>query len=131
MPEFHCVAIDLYADGPLAKFICYEFLEYDFWPKRFDWVLSLGALSVKQPKQDEYDKAFIKKTAKLAKNEFSVYLNDVHQMRSGRHKEVSGLAVHNIHEFVGFLKRKFRAAKVELVHYPTQTSQNTGVHVII
>lgn len=129
LPSFHNTASELYGHHSHAEFICAEFLAHDFGAAKFDYVLSLGGLSVKQPRQDEYDRAFCKKMAGLAHYGISLYLNDAKQMRPGRLEAVPDLVAHDIPQFVAMLEKELAPVGIEVTHYPEPSSQNTMIHV--
>ena len=68
--------------------------------------------------------------SKLAKSGFTIFLNDIEQMRPGRLEELPDLAAHNVPEFIDLVKKVAKAAKVEVVHFPEPTSQKTLVHAV-
>ncbi|MEM7183792.1 MAG: class I SAM-dependent methyltransferase, partial [Spirochaetota bacterium] len=128
LPLFYNNACELYANRENTEFICAEFLSHEFGTQKFDWVFSLGSLSVKQENQYEYDLASCQKMVSLAKYGVSVYLNDITNMRSGRQKELPHLAFHNVADFVGMLLDNFPLKEYEVVHFPDATSQKTIIH---
>ena len=130
LPMFHEAAMEKYGGDSNSDFVCGEFLEYDFGDAKYDWVLSLGALAVKQERQAEYDLAFCSKMLKLARHGISVYLNDVEQMKPGRREALPSLAAHKIHEFVEMLENNFSLARIEVMHYPDANSQSTMLHLM-
>lgn len=131
LPFFHEKACELYQRHNQTSFVCAEFLGHDFGAARFDWVLSLGGLSVKQPRQADYDREFCRKMAKLANHGISVYLNDIRQMRPGRLAELPDLNAHDIPAFVAMLNEELEPAAIEVMHYPTPSSQNAIVHATL
>lgn len=131
IPSSHENAIKFYGKEDQAEFICSEFLSYDFGTRKFDWVMSLGGLSVKQEQQQEYDLAFCRKMVSLARYGITVYLNDINQMPPGRLEQFPDLAAHNINDFVSMLKKENSTSKVEFVHFPSPNSQKTMIHLVL
>ncbi|MGB3532645.1 MAG: class I SAM-dependent methyltransferase [Microcoleaceae cyanobacterium] len=101
---FHQKAIERYGNMNNAQFIYGDFLSYDFGQDKFDWVISLGSFSVKQPQQHEFDLAFCRKMINLAEYGVSIFLNDINQMRPNRLEEVPELAAHDINDFVSMVQ---------------------------
>ena len=130
LKEFHQSAVERFKEDSKAIWICNDFLIYDFKDKKFDWILSLGSFGVKSPQQEQRDIDTVRKMSKLAKYGFTIFLNDIEQMRPGRLEELPDLAAHNIPEFLDLIKAIMKVAKVETVHFPKPTSQKTLVHVV-
>lgn len=128
---FHEKAISLYGEMPNARFMCDEFLSHDFSDKHFDWVVSLGSFSVKQPNQEEWDRVFCRKMLELANYGVSIFLNDIHHMRPGRLEEVPDLAAHDIDKFVAMIQQTFKVSDVEVKHYPDEKAQPTMIHITL
>lgn len=134
LPMFHEVAVKKYGGDSNSELIQGDFMEHDFGSVKFDWVLSLGALSVKQEnkkEQEAYDVAFCRKMMALTRYGITVYLNDIDQMRQGRLNALPNLAAHKISDFVSMLKHNFPMYKVEVMHYPTPDSQNVMIHAYL
>ncbi len=131
LPFFYQNSLELYGDKENAEFIFSEFLKYDFGERKFDWVISLGSLAVKQKQQQEYDLAVCRKMIDLAKYGVTVYLNDINQMKPGRLEEVPELAAHDIDRFTAMLQKECDFSSMEIVHYPTPDSQKTMIHLIL
>ena len=125
---FHKKAVELYGNQTHTNFIHGEFLNYDFGGKKFDWVFSLGSLSVKQIQQEKHDLVNCRKMIDLANYGISIYLNDIHQMKPGRLEEVPDLAGHDIPKFVSMLEEKLKVSKIEVIHFPSIDSQKTIIH---
>ena len=131
LPFFYEKSIELYGKQDKAEFICAEFLAHDFGTKKFDWVVSLGALAVKQKQQKEYDLAFCRKMISLARYGISIYLNDINQMKPGRLEKVPDLAAHDIDLLTSMLKKECYFSNIDVLHYPLSSSQNTMIHLTI
>ena len=129
LPFFHQTALELYGHQRKTNFICAEFLSHDFGDLKFDWVLSLGGLSVKQNQQQAYDLAFCNKMVSLTRHGISIYLNDKQHVPADRLKQVPDLAVHDIPEFVSMLQEQYPQSKTKVIHYPTPTAQKTIIHL--
>ncbi len=124
-------AIELYGKDPLSEFICDEFLNYDFGDKQFDWVISLGSLSVKQNQQREYEKASVKKMLNLAKCGVSIYLNDQDKVDREQVKGLSDLALHDIPSFISLVKEECQPKEITVNHFPTQESYKTIINFLL
>ena len=131
LPSCHQTATEVYSSENKAKFICAEFLSYHFGTTKFDWILSLGGLSVKQSQQQEYDLAFCDKMISLARYGISVYLNDIKRMPTRRLEKFPDLAVHDIDEFVFMLNEKYPESKIEITHFPSSDSHKTMIHLAL
>lgn len=131
LPKSHQTAVKLYGKEPLAQFICDEFLAYDFGDQKFDWVISLGAISVKQDQQEDHDKAMIKKMISLAKYGISIYINDAQKLDKENLKVVPYLATHNISDFINLLKEEFDPKELMFSHFPHPESYKTMIHLVL
>lgn len=107
LPEFHKTALEKYSQDEKVELMCEEFLEYDFGDRKFDWVFSLGSLSVKQENLHERDLAFCKKMAALSRFGLTIYLNDEKLVNQKYLDNVNNLAVHNIDNFLKMLGQNF------------------------
>ena len=131
LPKSHETALKLYEQDPLSEFICDEFLGYDFGNQKFDWVISLGALSVKQEQQKEHDKTIIKKMIGLANYGISIYINDVQKLDEDDLDVLPYLATHNLSDFINLLEREFNPKELTCYHFPHQESLKTMIHLTI
>jgi SAM-dependent methyltransferase len=132
LPFFYQKSVEFYGGQEKAEFIEAEFLNYKFSESaKFDWVISLGGLSVKQELQQEYDREFCQKMLGLARYGISIYLNDVKYQKPGRQEQFPNLHFHNMAQFTAMLEQISPTSTVEMTHYPTPTSQNTIVHVLL
>jgi SAM-dependent methyltransferase len=124
-------AIELYGKDPLFEFICDEFLNYNFGEQKFDWVVSLGSLSVKQNQQREYEKASVKKMLNLAKYGVSIYLNDQNKVDKEQIKGLEDLAMHDIPSFITLVKEECIPQEITVNHFPTEESYKTMIHLLL
>jgi len=127
----HKEAVEFYGKFSDTHFIYGDFLSHNFGSDRFDWVVSLGSLAVKQIPQNECDLAFCRKMINLAQYGVSIFLNDINYMRPGRLEEVPELATHNVDEFIFMIQENFTTSKIEVKHYPDAQSQPTMIHIIL
>ncbi len=107
LATFHDIALKKYGQDDQAQFLCEEFLAYDFGDQKFDWVFSLGSLSVHQENLQERDLAFCKKMVALSRVGATIYLNDEKLVSRGYLKDTNNLAVHNINDFSKMLSQHF------------------------
>ena len=116
------------------QFECRDFLKHDFGNVSFDWVFSLGSLSVLQENQKREDYLTIQKMNQLAKKGFTVYLNDADNlMENTKERLAKGLplATHKLNDFIGQIIEivsKYEEIKIEHVD-TSQDYQKTLVHV--
>ncbi|QDT96854.1 class I SAM-dependent methyltransferase [Gimesia aquarii] len=127
LPEFHHVAMQLYATDKSAEFVCSDFLSYDFQDQVFDWVISLGSFGVAQPQQVESDIANVRKISTLARRGFSIYLNDVNKMNS----VPKDLAAHDLGKFSSLILEQHPDAQLDFVWFPTPESYQSVIHVLL
>lgn len=127
IPEFHDVAMQLYATDKNAKFICTEFLSHGFQNQIFDWVISLGSFGVAQPQQEKSDITKIRKISTLARRGFSIYLNDVNKMAS----VPKDLAAHDLDKFSSLILDQHPDAQIDLAWFPTPESYQSVIHVLL
>ena len=112
--QFHQSALEKYDQDENTQFICDEFLNYDFGDQKFDWVFSLGSLSVKQDNMPERDLAFCRKMVELSHYGISVYLNDLKFFKKGYLEEVENLAIHDIDDFLKMLAQNFSPITLQI-----------------
>lgn len=125
----HNRATELYGSQPNAHFINAEFLAYNFGEEQFDWVFSLGTLTIKQPQQREHDLAVCRKMIDLAKYGITVFVNNIDLVNPRRIEQMPELACYNIAEFVQMLQAEVPSAKVEAVRYSSEHPQCTMIHL--
>lgn len=131
LSKSHDNAIKLYGKEPLAKFICDEFLGYDFADQKFDWVISLGAISVKQDRQEEHDKAMVEKMISLAQHGITIYINDMQKLDEYKLESLPYLATHDLSQFISMLKEEFNPKELTFNHFPNQESFKTMIHLVL
>ena len=131
LPEFDRIARDVYSNDPRSEFICAEFLAYPFDSQKFDWIISIGSLGLRQPDGDAFDRAFTDKIARFANRGFSLYLNDAKYTNPSRLEERPDLAVHNVEQFAEDLEKRFPSCWVSIVHCPQKPSQKAIIHVVL
>ncbi|WP_299455536.1 class I SAM-dependent methyltransferase [uncultured Microscilla sp.] len=129
VPEFHTTALAKYGDDAQTTFIDGEFLTHDFDTNKFDWVFSLGSLSVLQPNQAKYDEFFCKKMRALARYGTTIYLNDATLTCALSLQNVKHLATHNIDDFVHMLRQNFSPAVIEIHRLLPVAPQGVIIHV--
>ncbi len=128
LPSFYNNAVKLFGSQSETKFILSEFLNYDFKGVKYDWVFSLGSLSVLQEKQEEHDSAICKKICSLARYGFSIYIND-DSLKSPSKKPMAGLAYHSMEDFISMLEKEPNVSSVEAVVVTvSQYSRGTIIH---
>lgn len=114
LPQFHQQAVQNNSNDTTAHFLQEEFLAYNFGDTTFDWVFSLGSLSVLQPDQTAHDRAFCKKMGAIARQGMTIYLNDAALTKHIDLQVIDGLATHNIDHFVQMLGQNFSPISIEI-----------------
>lgn len=127
--EFHQSALEKYGQDENAQFICDEFLNYNFGNQKFDWVFSLGSLSVKQDNLPERDLAFCQKMKELSRYGFSIYLNDLKFYQKGYLEEVENLAIHDIDDFLKMLAQNFSPITLQIDRMLPNAPQGVIIHM--
>ena len=130
----HQKAVKLYGNQDQVNFINAEFLTYPFMDcQKFDWVVSLGSLGIRQESPEKHDLAFCQKMLDLARYGISIYLNDQDNLNIERAPEFPEIVYHNVSEFTAMLKQICSHLKVEVTNYPTANTKDTilTVHGIL
>lgn len=117
LPMFYDIAIANYGSEKSVEFILADFLQYPFDNMKFDWVVSLGSLSVKQDDQLAYDWAMCQKMIRLSHFGVSIYINDPMNSPAIITDYYPNLAWHKTHDFENMLK-EMGVKEVQAVHFP-------------
>jgi SAM-dependent methyltransferase len=132
LPMFYEQSIMRYGDHTNAKFILADFLRHEFGAEKFDWITSLGSLSVRQSRQHDHDLAVCHKIHKLARFGFSIYINDPQHTPADIKKHTPQLAYHDPISFLTLLKNEFRIQNAQAVSFSTGgDTRGTMIHAQI
>ena len=132
--DFKRKAVKLYGHQDKVNLINGEFLNYPFVnSQKFDWVVSLGSLGIRQESPQKHDWAFCQKMLELARSGISIYLNDQENISLERSPDFPEIVYHNVAEFTAMLKQICPTLKVEVSNYPTPNTKKTilTVHGIV
>ena len=127
LSSFYDRAVELYGGENNARFIKADFLSWDFEGERFDWVISLGANSVKHDDQEAYDRQLCARMVALTDGGLSIYVNDIEFFPPERFKDAPGLAAHDVNEIAEIL-RELQMTNIRIEHFSERVPHQTIIH---
>ena len=131
LPMFYKAAVERYGMIENTQFILADFLTYDFKDKLFDWVTSLGSLSVEQKYQKAHDWAMCQKMLQLARFGVSIYINDPKNTPVEERSNIPNLAWHDTQEITSMLN-DLGALEIQTVDFSVNAvSKGTILHVLV
>ena len=129
---FHKKALELFSEPPLTRFLQDEFFIHDFLDTRYDWLFSLGSLSLKQDEQEKHDRVFFQKIGKLARQGISIYINDRKLVPPERQAAMPDMAFYDLDDFIARMKMEIPAKEVLVDNFQISSyARGTMIHAIL
>lgn len=127
LSSFYERAVRLYSGVDKAQFIRADFLSYDFGDASFNWVISLGANSVKHDDQEAYDRQLCTRMVELTSLGLSIYVNDAEFFPQERFKDAPGLVAHDVNGIADLL-RDLNMTNIQVNHFSKRIPHQTIIH---
>ncbi|MBI2112211.1 hypothetical protein HYT52_01615 [Candidatus Woesearchaeota archaeon] len=125
------VANSRVSHDPLARVIRDEFLARDFTAhgfSTFDWLLSLGIFTYKQPDQEKFDIAVLRKMKELKEIGITIYLNDESRVPPEKIESCPYFRAVDISSMVNRIASIVHPDHLDIIRYPHDESQKIMIH---
>ena len=129
--EIANVANSRVSHDPLARVIGDEFLAHDFTIhgfRTFNWLLSLGIFTYKQPDQEKFDIAVLRKMKELKEIGITIYLNDESRVPPEKIESCPYFRAVDISSMVNRIATIVHPDHLDIIRYPHEESQKVMVH---